>query len=111
MRRPTSSNTSQSKFPFLKDTSGGVLIFVRLQPRSSRNQLEGVVDGALRIRLTAPPVEGEANRALIEFLSDVTGLRKSAFTISSGHKSRDKAVLAEGVTLFAMEKAFSGKLP
>lgn len=111
MRKPTSSNTSQSKLPFLKATSNGVLISVRLQPRSSRNQLEGVVEGALKIRLTAPPVEGSANRSLIEFLSEVTGLRKSAFVISSGHKSRDKSVLAEGADLASMEKAFSMKLP
>lgn len=111
MRRPTSSNTSQSKYAFLKAAPTGVLISVRLQPRSSRNQVEGVIDGALKVRLTAPPVEGEANRALIEFLSEITGLRKSAFTISSGHKSRDKSVLAVGATLSDMEKAFSAKIP
>jgi len=65
----------------------------------------------VKIRLTAPPVEGEANRALIEFLSGITGLRKSAFTISSGHKSRDKAVLAEGAVLSIVEKVFSELLP
>lgn len=111
MRKRTSSSTSQSKYPFLEETSAGVLIRVRLQPRSSRNQVEGVHEGALKIRLTAPPVEGEANRSLIEFLSDITGLRKSAFSISSGHKSRDKSVLATGASLSDIESAFSEKLP
>lgn len=111
MRKATSSNSSQSKFRFLKAASNGVLISVRLQPRSSRNQVEGVVEGALKIRLTAPPVEGEANRALIEFLSELTGIRKSAFTIYSGHKSRDKSVLAEGASLTCLEEAIARKLP
>lgn len=111
MRKRTSSSTSQSKFPFLAEHPGGVLIRVRLQPRSSRNQIEGLHENSLKIRLTAPPVEGEANRALMEFLSDVTGLKKSAFSISSGHKSREKSVLVEGVTLRALEEVFSGKLP
>jgi len=107
MRKRTSSSTSQSKYPFLQAVSTGVLIRVRLQPRSSRNQVEGVHEGSLKIRLTAPPVEGEANRALIEFLSDITGFRKSAFTISSGHKSRDKSVLAVGAAIGDIEKVFS----
>jgi uncharacterized protein (TIGR00251 family) len=111
MRKQTSSNTSQSRYPFLEATSKGVLIRVRLQPRSSRNQVEGVHQDSVKIRLMAPPVEGEANKALIEFLSDITGLRKSAFSISSGHKSRDKAVLAEGASLSSFEKAFSEVIP
>ncbi|CAG1065813.1 hypothetical protein BAC1_01405 [uncultured bacterium] len=111
MRKQTSSNTSQSKYPFLEAASKGVLIRVRLQPRSSRNQVEGVHNDSVKIRLTAPPVEGEANKALIEFLSEITGLRKSAFSISSGHKSRDKAVLAEGASLASFEKAFSEVIP
>ena len=53
----------------------------------------------------------EANRSLIEFLSDITGFRKSAFSISSGHKSRDKSVLAIGATMGGMEKIFSEILP
>lgn len=110
MAKTTSSNSSQNKFPFLKAASDGVIIAVRLQPRSSRNQVEGVFEGALKIRLTAPPVDGSANRALIEYLSELTGIRKSAFSISKGHKSRDKSVLAEGITLSSLEEAFSGKL-
>ena len=111
MRKRTSSSSSQSKYPFLTAHSEGVLIRVRLQPRSSRNQVEGVHEGSLKIRLTAPPVEGEANRSLIEFLSDITGLRKSAFSISSGHKSREKSVLATGAAIGDMEKVFSEILP
>lgn len=107
MEKAKNSSSSQNKFPFLKAAPNGVIISVRLQPRSSRNQVEGISEGALKIRLTAPPVDGSANRALIEFLSDLTGIRKSAFSISKGHKSRDKSVLAEGVTLASLEEAFS----
>lgn len=111
MRKRTSSSTLQSSLPFLAAHPGGVIIRVRLQPRSSRNQVEGLRENTLKIRLTAPPVEGEANRALMEFLSDVTGIRKSDFSICSGHKSRDKSVLVKGATLLELEQAFSGKIP
>ncbi len=111
MRKQTSSSTSRSSLPFLEAAPDGVIVRVRLQPRSSRNQVEGVHQNSVKIRLTAPPVEGEANRSLIEFLSEITGLRKSAFSIFSGHKSRDKSVIAVGATLAAFEKAFSEKLP
>lgn len=110
MRRQTSSSTSRSSLPFLKASPEGVVISVRLQPRSSKNRLEGVREGSLRVRLTAPPVEGEANRALLGFLSEVTGVRKSDLEISAGHRSRDKSVLARGAALEPLEAAFSAKL-
>ncbi|HBG46980.1 MAG TPA: hypothetical protein DDW94_08325 [Deltaproteobacteria bacterium] len=111
MRNPTSSSSSQSKYPFLEPAQGGVSIRVRLQPRSSRDRLEGVQGNSLKIRLTAPPVEGEANKALIEFLSGLIGVRKSAFRIESGHKAREKKVFVEGVYLSGLEKIFSESLP
>lgn len=110
MRRQTSSSSSQSSLPFLSRTKEGASIRVRLQPRSSRDQLEGVKEGSLRIRLTAPPVEGEANRALIEFLSRITGIRKSSFSISSGQRSRDKLVSVDS-TIEELEAAFSRVIP
>jgi uncharacterized protein (TIGR00251 family) len=51
------------------ETTGGVRLEVKVQPRASRNQVVGEQAGALKVKLTAPPVDGEANAALIEFLS------------------------------------------
>jgi len=56
-----------------------------------------VQENSIKIKLTAPPVEGEANRALIEFLSDILGIRKTALSIDSGTKSREKRVKVEGL--------------
>ena len=100
----------QKKFPFIEETPKGVFLRVRLQPRSSRNTVDGVRDGALRLKLTAPPVEGSANRALVEFLSELTGIRKSSFAIDSGLKSRDKRVKVEGVSAEELQRAFAGVL-
>jgi uncharacterized protein (TIGR00251 family) len=71
---------------------GLLVVSVRVQPRSSKKAVEGVKDGALRVKLTAPPAEGEANAQLVEVLSKELGIRKSAITIIKGHSSRDKLV-------------------
>jgi uncharacterized protein (TIGR00251 family) len=100
----------QKKFPFIEETPKGVFLRVRLQPRSSKNSVEGVQGGSLKVRLTAPPVEGSANKALVEFLSELTGVRKSSISIDSGLKSRDKRVRVEGISLGELERVFSGAL-
>lgn len=82
----------------ISESSGSVTFSVRVVPRSSRNQIVGVENGALKIKLTAPPVEGAANAALIEFIASWLGVRKSAVSIVSGDKARNKIVRARGVT-------------
>ncbi len=78
--------------------AGGVTFSVRVTPRASRNQIAGVEGGALKIKLTAPPVEGAANAALIQFIAEWLGVRKSAVSIRSGDKTRHKLVRVEGVS-------------
>ncbi|MFQ5736959.1 MAG: DUF167 domain-containing protein [Thermodesulfobacteriota bacterium] len=104
-RRSSSSSPSpegpggKGLAPFIESTAKGVFIRVRLAPRASRERVEGVHDGALKIRITAPPVEGEANRALVAFLSGLLGLPKGAFSIQPGSlKSKNKKVKVEGAT-------------
>ena len=77
---------------------GGVTFAVRVILRSSRNEVAGVQGDALKVKLTAPPVEGAANAALVEFLAEQLGVRKSAVSILSGDKSRHKMVRVAGVT-------------
>ncbi len=81
----------------IKETSGGVQFAVRVIPGASKNEVAGIQDGALKIKLTAPPVEGKANRACIDFLAGLIGLRRSAVAITSGEKSRKKTVSVDGI--------------
>lgn len=67
-------------------------------PRASKNQIAGVEGDAVKIRLNAPPVEGKANDALIEFLADMLDLSRSQIEIMTGHTSRHKVVRVRGAT-------------
>ena len=81
----------------LRATADGTLLPVRVVPRAGRSGVDGVVEGALRVRLTAPPVEGAANAALIACLADLLGLPKSAVTLAAGATSRHKTLLLQGL--------------
>jgi uncharacterized protein (TIGR00251 family) len=82
-----------------EDRARGTVTFaVRLQPRASRDGIAGVMGGALKIRLCAPPVDNRANEALVEFLAGLLKTSKSAVRIRSGEQSRNKRVEVYGVT-------------
>ena len=74
-----------------------VLLKVRVLPRGSKNEVTGRREGVLCVKLTAPPVENAANKALIEFIADLLGVRKSQVEIVSGHKSREKTLRISGI--------------
>jgi len=85
--------------PFLRERSdGAVLLAVHVQPRAAKNELAGLHDGALKLRLTAPPVEGKANKAVVGFLADLLQLPKSALSIASGSKNRRKQILVRDLS-------------
>lgn len=73
------------------------LLRVRLTPRSGRNEIVRVEGDVLHARVTAPPVDGAANRALLELLAGALGVRKTALRIQSGETSREKRVRIEGL--------------
>jgi uncharacterized protein (TIGR00251 family) len=73
-------------------TGNGIILNLNIQPRSSKNQVCGVQDNALKIRLTSPPVDGAANKLCREFLADLLDVPKSAVEIISGETSRHKRV-------------------
>jgi len=91
--------------PALEARDGGVVIRVRVQPRASREAISGTLE-ALKVALTAPPVDGEANAALIVLLARRLGVPKSALMLVSGEKSRDKAVFVPGKTVDDVAEAF-----
>lgn len=77
----------------LHDGKGGAALAIRVTPKARRNAIVGVLDdGTIKIHLTAPPVEGQANQALLEFLSEVLDVPKSRLEIVAGHSGRDKLV-------------------
>jgi uncharacterized protein (TIGR00251 family) len=75
----------------------GTLIDILVQPRASKTEITGVHDGALRIRIAAPPVEGAANDAVIDFLSKLLKMSKRDIQIVSGATGRRKQVLVRGI--------------
>jgi uncharacterized protein (TIGR00251 family) len=82
-----------------------VRIRVRVQPRASRTETAGVHDGVLRIRVAAPPVEGEANEALVRFLAKRLRVATSRITLASGAWGRTKVVEVEGVAVDDVARA------
>jgi len=81
---------------FVRDVAGGAALRVRVSPRASRDELVGERDGALVVRLTAPPVEGQANAALVRFLARHLGVAPSSVSVTRGAKGRDKVLLVAG---------------
>jgi uncharacterized protein len=77
---------------------GTITLTVRVQPRASKDEITGAMEGALKVRLCAPAVENRANEALIEFLADLLKTAKSAVRIHSGEHSRTKRVEIRGVS-------------
>jgi len=83
------------------DTTG-VTFSVRVVPRAKRNGVQGVHDGALKVALTSPPVDGAANEAHARFLSDLLGVPRRSVVLVRGERSRTKTLRIEGTTAEAV---------
>ncbi len=88
----------------IRDGDKGATFAVRVQPRASRNAIAGEMGDALRIALTAPPVEGKANEACVEFLANLLKVSRSSVTIASGESSRNKVVRVAGMSASELEQ-------
>ena len=82
----------------IQERDGVAVLSVRVQPRASKDELAGEMNGALKVRLQSPAVENRANDALIEFLAQLLKTPKSAVRILSGDRSRIKRIEIRGVT-------------
>jgi len=82
----------------VQEREGAVILPVRVQPRASKDEIAGEMNGALRVRLQAPAVENRANEALVDFLAQLLKTPKSAVRILSGERSRSKRIEIRGVT-------------
>ena len=84
--------------PFYTETADGVVLNVKAQPRSSRSGLDGLVGDAVKVRIRSAPVDGKANKELVETLADAFGLPKSRVVFKGGETSKTKRILLQGLT-------------
>lgn len=84
---------------YLTETPDGVILNVRAQPRSSRSGIDGLLGDAVKVRIKCAPVDGKANKELVETLADAFGLPKGAVVFKSGATSKTKRILLRGVTV------------
>ena len=81
---------------YLSETPEGVILNVRAQPRSSRSGLDGILGDAVKVRIRCAPVDGKANKELIETLAEAFDLPKSAVVFKGGETSKTKRILLRG---------------
>ena len=82
----------------VRETAAGVTFRLKIQPRAKRNAVVGQLGDALKVALTAPPVEGRANEACIEFFAEILKVPRASITIVSGQSSRNKVIRVTGMS-------------
>ncbi|HTX22506.1 MAG TPA: DUF167 domain-containing protein [Candidatus Aquilonibacter sp.] len=92
---------------FLRETTGGVLLSVKLQPRASKNEIGEPLGGELKIKVTAPPVDSAANEALLELLAEKLDCARSRIELVRGQKSRHKILKLHGLSAAEILKKFA----
>ena len=94
----------------VKEVVGGVTFAVKVHPRARKNAITGTVGDALKLALTARPVDGKANQAVIDFFADLFAIPRSSVTIASGETSRNKIVRIAGVSKAVAEQKLAENL-
>jgi uncharacterized protein len=92
----------------VRDTPDGATFAVKVQPRARKNALAGELDGTLKLALTAPPVEGKANQACIEFFAELLRVPRSFVTIASGQANRKKVIRVAGLSRAEVRRRLDG---
>jgi uncharacterized protein len=90
----------------LHETASGITFAVKVQPRAKKNTIVGELGDALKVALTAPPINGRANQACIKFLADLLNVPRSAVTVVSGESSRNKVIRVTGSTVAVLRSKF-----
>ena len=90
------------------ETPEGVILNVRAQPRSSKAGLDGLLGDAVKVRVRAAPVDGKANKELVETLADAFGLPKARVVFKGGETSKTKRLLVRGVTAAGVKAVVEG---
>jgi len=94
---------------YMTETPEGVVLSVRAQPRSSKAGIDGLVGDAVKVRVRCAPVDGKANKELVETLADEFGIAKSSVVFKGGETSKNKRLLLRGVTAAAVVQKIQGK--
>ena len=89
----------------VRDTAQGAQFALRVQPRASRNAIAGVIGDAVKLAITAPPVDGKANQAVVEYLAELFDVAKSNIVIVSGESGRNKLIAVRGLSAEQVRKA------
>lgn len=89
---------------YLTETPEGTVLNVKAQPRSSRAGVDGLVGDAVKVRVKCAPVDGKANKELVETLADAFGLPKTRVVFKSGETSKQKRILLSGVSADEVRK-------
>ena len=84
--------------PYFTETPEGIVLNVKAQPRSSKAGIDGLLGDAVKVRIRCAPVDGKANKELVETLADAFDLPKSMVVFKSGETSKTKRILLKGVT-------------
>ena len=92
----------------IKESGSALEVALHIQPRARRTEADGLHNGALKLRVTAPPVDDAANRAVIEYFATLLDLSKSRLEIISGLKSREKVLRIESLSLADFTRHFPG---
>jgi uncharacterized protein len=88
-----------------RDDGSHAIFAVKIHPRAKKNAITGKVGDVLKVSLTAPPVNGKANQACIDFFAKLLKVARSSVTIASGHASRNKVIQIAGVTAEQLRNA------
>src|SRR5438309_5632040 len=95
----------------IRDTPAGATFSIRVHPRAKKNAIAGQVGDALKVALAAPPVEGKANEACINFFAKLLQVPRSSVTIAAGHTSRNKVIRVIGLSVTEIEKRLNIRSP
>jgi uncharacterized protein len=82
----------------VRESCGAVTLAIKVSPRSKKNEITGALGDALKVSLTAPPVDGKANEACIEFFAKLLKVPRSSVSIAAGQTSRNKVIRIVGLT-------------
>ena len=94
---------------YYTETADGVVINVKAQPRSSKSGIDGLAGDAVKVRIRSAPVDGKANKELVETIADAFGLPKSRVEFRSGETSKQKRILLRGISAANVESIMAAK--
>jgi uncharacterized protein (TIGR00251 family) len=94
----------------IHESAKGITFAIKVHPRARKNAITGIVGDALKLALTAPPVDGKANQAVIEFFADLFAIPRSSVTIASGETGRNKVLRIAGMSKSLAEQKLAENL-